>query len=67
LLDGPIVTMVAEPDMPSLVAVIATVPGLTAVTRPVELTVATCELAVVQATARPDNTLPPASFVGAVS
>jgi uncharacterized membrane protein YvlD (DUF360 family) len=47
---------------PSLVATTLAVPALTAVTRPVLLTVATAVFELVQVIVRPVNTLPPASF-----
>jgi hypothetical protein len=46
------------PDLPSLVAVITTVPGVTPVTRPVGDTVATAGALVAQVTTRSETTLP---------
>src|SRR5205809_164069 len=57
----------AEPDWPSLVAVIVAVPATLPVTSPLELTVATVVLLLTQATARPDSGLPLPSFGVAVS
>jgi hypothetical protein len=51
----------AEPTVLSTVARIAAVPALTAVTRPLLLTVATAVLLLLQATARPSNGCPAAS------
>ena len=48
----------AVPDLPSLVAVIVAVPAPTAVTVPVDDTVATALLLVVQTTVRPVRTAP---------
>lgn len=55
------------PLLPSLVAVIVTVPAATPVTTPVEETVATPGLLVDHATTRPVSTLPLASLTVAVS
>jgi len=57
----------AVPDFPSLVAVIVAEPAATAVTRPVELTVAFELSEVAQVTTRPGSAAPPASRVAAVN
>ena len=57
----------AEPLLPSLVAVITAGPALTPLTSPVPSTVATTALSLVQSTVRPLNTLPFASRRVAVS
>jgi hypothetical protein len=49
---------VAEPDLPSLVAVIVAVPGATPVATPVELTVATAVPLELHVTTRPVSVLP---------
>ena len=59
--------IIAVPLCPSLVAVTVAVPGATPVTSPVVDTVATFGLLVAHVTRRPVTTLPPASFVIAVS
>ncbi len=56
----------AEPATPAIVAVIAAVPGLTAVARPDEPTVATPASDVVQTTVFPVTVPPEASFAVAV-
>jgi hypothetical protein len=58
---------VADPDCPSLVAVIVAVPGATPVTTPLGDTVAIDPLFVVQMTVRPVSVLPFASLVTALS
>src|SRR5512133_2227749 len=57
----------AEPDLPSLVAVMVALPGPTVVTSPALETVATLPLDVAHVTVRPLNTAPWASFVVAAS
>src|SRR5437879_5322551 len=57
----------ALPFVPSLVAVIVAVPGATAVTRPLALTVAAAALLVAQVIVRPVRVLPAESLVVAVS
>ena len=57
----------AEPDFPSLVAVIVADPAATAVTRPVPFTDATAALLVFHVTLRPVSVLPAESLVVAVS
>jgi hypothetical protein len=64
---GTVTVTVLCPVTPSLLAVMLVVPPPTAVTRPVELTVAIDVLALVQTTARPERTLLLASRVTAVS
>src|SRR2546425_11085648 len=65
---GTFVTVtVAEPLLPSLVAVIVAEPAATPVTRPLPLTVATAALLVAHVTVRPFSTPPPASLGVAVS
>src|SRR6266699_2063529 len=63
----PVTVMAAVPLCPSLVAVIVAEPAPTPVTRPLPLTVATDVLLLVHVTTRPDNVLPLASFVVALS
>lgn len=68
LATGTSVTVTEEvPDLPSLVAVIVTVPGSTPVTTPLWVTVATRGLLVVHETGRPVSVFPVASFVVAAS
>jgi len=55
---GAVTVSVAEPLCPSLVAVIVVVPGLTALTAPVPLTVATAALLDAHVTTRPVSTPP---------
>src|SRR6266487_1726022 len=62
-----VTVMVAEPLLPSLVAVIVAVPAATPVTRPLVLTEAVEELLLDQLTARPVRMLPAASFSVAVA
>jgi hypothetical protein len=57
----------ADPLRPSLVAVMLADPGLTALTNPALLTIATRVLSDNQVTARPVRTCPPASLVVAVA
>lgn len=57
----------AEPLLPSLVAVIVALPAETAVTAPLEDTVAICGALETHATERPDTVAPDASRVVAVS
>src|SRR3989441_712380 len=57
----------AEPDWPSLVAVIVAVPAATPLTNPLPLTVATDALLVAHVTTRPPSGVPFASFGVAVS
>src|ERR1035437_476688 len=59
--------MVEVPVFVSLVAVIVAVPGATAVTSPLALTVALVASDVAHVTARPESVLPLASSVVAVS
>src|SRR2546425_1363158 len=64
---GTFVTVtVAEPLLPSLVAVIVAEPAATPVTRPLPLTVATAALLVTHVTTRPLNGLPLPSLGGRV-
>src|SRR5690606_10555454 len=56
----------AEPLLPSLVAVMVAVPGLTAVTSPDADTVATAALDELHCTVRPVSVLPPASLTAAL-
>jgi hypothetical protein len=65
--DAEMTVTVADPVLPSLVAVMPAVPTLTAVTSPVVDTVATAGLLDNQLTARPVRTLPLASLVAAVA
>ena len=58
---------VAVPLCPSLVAVMVTAPAVTPVISPLALTDAIVVLLLPQLIARPVSTLPPASFVVAVS
>jgi len=58
---------VAVPPLPSLVAVIVAAPTVTAVTSPIEDTVATEGLLVHHAVTRPERTLPLASSAVAVA
>jgi hypothetical protein len=58
---------VVDPVLPSLVAVIVAVPGLTPVTTPLVETVATPDALVVHVTVRPVSVLPLASLRVAVS
>ncbi len=61
-------TVIADVALwPPTVAVIVAVPGPTAFTTPVELTVATALLDVPHVTARPESTLPFASFAVGVN
>src|ERR1019366_9134556 len=62
-----VMVMVAVPVFVSLVAVIVAVPGATAVTSPLALTVALVASDVPHVTARPESVLPLASSVAAVS
>src|SRR5256885_815022 len=64
---GPVTVTVAVALCPSLVAVIVAEPAATPVTSPLPLTVATDVLPLLHVTTRPDNVLPLASFVVAVS
>src|SRR5439155_1710850 len=65
---GTVLTVtVAVPLCPSLVAVIVAAPAVTPVTSPLALTIATAVLLLPQLAGRPDNGLPLASFVVAVS
>src|SRR6266545_2247437 len=64
---GAITVTFATPLTPSLVAVIVAEPVVTAVSRPLLLTVATTPLLEAHATARPDSTFPLASFRVAVN
>src|SRR5437870_9878924 len=57
----------AEPDWPSLVAVMVAEPTVAPLTRPLGLTVATDVLPLAHVTVRPVSGLPPASFGVAVS
>ena len=57
----------ATPLIPSLVAVIVTVPAATAVARPLALTVATAVLLLLHVTVRPGRAFPAASFGVAVN
>src|SRR5439155_7565569 len=65
--DGAVTVTLAEPLLPSLVAVITAGPALTPLTSPVPSTAATTALSLVQSTVRPLNTLPFASRRVAVS
>src|SRR3989475_9135522 len=65
--DGAVTVTLAEPLLPSLVAVITAGPALTPLTSPFPSTVAATALSVVQSTVRPLNTLPFASRRVAVS
>ena len=64
---GAVTVTVALPVLPSLVAVTCVLPALTAVTRPLELTVATPLFALDHVTTRPVSTLLLASRVVAVN
>src|SRR5439155_26986779 len=65
---GGCATVIADvPLCPSLVAVVVTVPATLSVTSPLELTVATVVLLLVQVTVRPVSGVPFASFGVAVS
>ena len=64
---GSVTVTVAVPDLPSLVAVMVTVPGATPLTTPVADTVAMDPLLVVQVIERPVSVLLFASFVVAVN
>jgi hypothetical protein len=59
--------MAEVPEIPSLVAVIVAAPAATAVTRPLELTVAAPLLSLDHATVRPVSVLPLASRSVAVN
>ena len=59
--EGAVTVRVAEPDWPSLVAVMSAEPGPMAVTTPLEFTVATAPLLVLQENARPVSGVPPES------
>jgi len=64
---GGVTVIAASPAFPSLVAVMVALPGPTAVTNPVDETVATAALEELQETVRPVNVMPPASRVVAVT
>src|SRR3989442_1416844 len=65
--DGAVTVTLAEPLLPSLVAVITAGPALSPLTSPFPSTVAATALSEVQSTVRPLNTLPFASRRVAVS
>lgn len=62
---GAVTVRLADPLLPSLVAVIVAVPALTAVTTPLPVTVATFVFDDDQVTVRPASVAPPASLVTA--
>src|SRR5438552_2153678 len=62
-----VTVMAAVPLFPSLVALIVMEPGVTPVTRPLVLTVATAVLELDHVTVRPESGVPPASLGVAVS
>jgi len=64
---GAVTVTLAEPDLPSLVALIVEDPAATAVTTPLEATVAAAVLELDHVMARPVSTLPAESFVTAVA
>src|SRR5688500_1952383 len=64
---GGVTVTVAEPSLPSLVALISAVPARRAVTSPVDDTEATSVSLEVQVTVRPSRALPPSSFTVAVA
>jgi hypothetical protein len=63
---GGAIVSVAAPDFPSLVAMIVTVPAATALTKPVDETVARLTAVEVHVTVRPVSTWPDASYSVAV-
>ena len=62
-----VTVIVALPVLPSLVAMMLAVPGFTAVTTPLDETVATLVLELLHVTVLPVSVLPPASRVTAVA